>query len=99
METPQPSLAGRVVCVCGVMPFVSLAIRTTKWSWLPWSAPPRARSNGERTMRYVDLRIFNLGNLAAEANHCRSPEGVSSGLLRRCRGNQGQPRIVHDKTT
>jgi hypothetical protein len=82
------SLAGRVGRVRGVSPFVSLAIRTTKWSWLPWSAPPRARSNGERTMRYVEISgFFNLGNFAADANHRHSPEGVSSGLLRRCRGN------------
>ena len=37
----------------------------------------------------------DCGNLAA-SNRFSFPEGVSSDALRRSRGNQGQPRIIHD---
>jgi hypothetical protein len=63
--------------------------------------PTPVRSSGERMMPYRRISaFFGRGNPAAQSKNIRHfLEGVSSDWLRRCEGNGGQLRIVHDKAT
>jgi hypothetical protein len=63
--------------------------------------PTPVRSSGERMMPYRRVPAFSdRGNPAVQSKNIRCfSEGVSSVWLRRCEGNEGQPRIVHDKAT
>jgi hypothetical protein len=96
----MPSLAGRMSFACAVLPFYKFGHSDGKWPSAALVRPTPARSNGERMIRYCRISGFsNRGNLTIQEIHRRFAEGVSSDLLRSCEGNQGQPRIVHDKTT